>query len=41
MIRIKAKGKDGSEEPICRAATETQAWRTDLWTQWGRKERVG
>ena len=29
--------KDGTDEPICRAAMETQ---TDLWTQYGR-ERVG
>ena len=32
--------KDGTDEPICRAAMETQTQTTDLWTQWG-KERVG
>ena len=38
--------KDGTEEPIYRAATETQTQRTDLWTQVemggedGRTERV-
>ena len=34
--------KDGTGEPICRAAVETQILRTDIWTQlgWGR-ERVG
>ena len=26
-----------SLKPICRAAMETQIWRTDLWTQWGRE----
>ena len=30
----------GTEEPICRAAVETQSQRTDLWAQWGKK-RVG
>ena len=29
--------KDGTDEPICRAAMETQTQRTDLWTQWGKK----
>jgi len=24
--------KDGADEPICRAAVETQTLRTDLWT---------
>ena len=24
--------KDGNDEPICRAAVETQTRRTDLWT---------
>ena len=43
--------KDGTDEIICRAATETQTQKTDLQTQWGggrgwcweegRKERVG
>ena len=33
--------KDGADEPICRAALETQTPRTDLWTwEEGRKERV-
>ena len=32
--------KDGADEPICRAAMETQTQRTDLWPQWG-KERAG
>ena len=32
--------KNGTDEPICRAAMETQTYKTDLWTQWG-KERVG
>ena len=32
--------KDPTDEPICRAAMETQTWREDLWTQWG-KGRVG
>ena len=32
--------KDGTDEPICRAAMETQTERTDLWTQRG-KERMG
>ena len=32
--------KDGTDEPNCRAAMETQTQRTDLWTQWG-KRRAG
>ena len=32
--------KDGTDEPICRAAVETQTQRPDLWTQRG-KEREG
>ena len=32
--------KDGLEEPVCRAAVETQTERVDLWPQQG-KERVG
>ena len=31
--------KNCTDEPVCRAAMETEAYRTDLWTQW--KERVG
>ena len=30
--------KDGIDEPVCRAAMETQTQRTDFWTQ-GAKER--
>ena len=32
--------KDGTGEPICRAAMEMLTWRTDLWAQ-RRKEREG
>ena len=37
--------KDGADEPVCRAAMETQTQRTDVWTQrgqesMGRMERV-
>ena len=32
--------KYGTDEPICKEGTETQAWRTNLWTQQG-NERVG
>ena len=32
--------KDGTDEPTCRAAMETQTQRTDLRTQRG-KDRVG
>ena len=32
--------KNGTGEPIFRAGIETQIYRTDLWTQWGKK-RVG
>ena len=32
--------KDGTDEPICRAAVGMQTQKTDLWTRWG-KERVG
>ena len=37
-IRIQ---KDGTDEPICRAAMETQTQGTDLWTQGGRQEGEG
>ena len=40
LKRIYGIWNDGTDEPICRAAVETQTQRTDLWTQWG-KERVG
>ena len=30
--------KDGTVEPICRAAMEMQTQRTELWTQWGEGE---
>ena len=29
--------KDGIDEPICRAAMETQTQGTALWTQWGKE----
>ena len=32
--------RDGTDEPICRAAVETQALRTDSWPRAGRKEGV-
>ena len=32
--------KEGTDEPICKAAVEMQTQRMDLWTQWG-KMRVG
>ena len=28
--------KDGTNEHICVAAMETQIYKTDLWTQWGK-----
>ena len=28
----------GSDEPICRAGTEMQTEKTDLWTQQGREQ---
>ena len=31
--------KDGSDDPICKTAKETQMYRTDLWTLW-EKARV-
>ena len=40
LIHIDGIQKNGADETIYRAAVETQAQRTDLWTQWG-KERVG
>ena len=33
--------KDGNDEIVCRATMEIQTQRTDLWTQWWRKEREG
>ena len=32
--------KDGTDEPIYRAATGMQTQRADIWTQW-RREKVG
>ena len=40
LMREYGISKDGTDEPIRRAAMETQTWGTDLWTQSG-KERVG
>ena len=43
LMHICGIQKDGTDEPICRAAVETQMQRTNLWT-WlggGRKEKVG
>ena len=40
LMHIYGIQKDGADEPICTVATETQTWRTDLWTKWG-KERAG
>ena len=34
LIHIYGVYKDGTDEPICRAAVEMQASRTGLWTQW-------
>lgn len=28
---------DSTDGPICRVAMETQAYRTDFWTQWGQE----
>ena len=39
-IYINGIWKDGTDEPICRAAMEMLTWRTDLWAQ-RRKEREG
>ena len=32
--------KDGNDDPICKAAKETQMQRTDFWTLW-EEARVG
>ena len=32
--------KDGTDEPTCRAAMESQTLRTGLWTGLGKKERM-
>ena len=37
---LKGTVRQGTDEPICRAAMETQPQRAGLWTQSG-KERVG
>ena len=39
LMHIYGIFKAGTNEPVCRAAVETQTQRTDLWTQRG-KERV-
>ena len=37
-MHINGIQKDGTDEPIFRAAMEKQTWRTQaLWTQWGKK----
>ena len=40
LIHIFEIQKDGTDKPICRAAMETQTWRTDFWTLW-EKVRMG
>ena len=35
-----ALSPDGKDDPICETAKETQMYRTDFWTLWG-KARVG
>ena len=40
LMREYGISKDGTDEPIRRAAMETQTWGTDLWTQSG-KDREG
>ena len=40
LMHIYGIFKAGTDEPVCRAAVETQTQRTDLRTQWG-KERAG
>ena len=37
IYRIK---KDGNDDPICETAKDTEMYRTDFWTLWG-KARVG
>ena len=32
--------KDGTNDPMCKAAKETQTYRTEFWTQW-EKGKVG
>ena len=39
-MHIYGNYKDGTDEPICWVALETQTQRTDLWTWWG-EGRVG
>ena len=36
-----SRTNDGTNEPICRAAMETQTMRTDLWTQRGEEGEGG
>ena len=33
LMHIPGLYKDGTDEPICRAAMEMHTYRTDLWTQ--------
>ena len=40
LMHIHGIQKDGTNEPIYRAAIEMQTQKTDFWTQWGR-EKVG
>ena len=39
LTHVYGTEKNGADEPICRAAIETQTWRMDLWAQW-QMERV-
>ena len=34
LMHIYGIQKDGTVEPICRSAVETQTYSTDVWTQW-------
>ena len=39
LMRIYGIQKNDNDEPICRTKIETQTYKTDVWTQWGRRER--
>ena len=41
ILKIYGIQKDGTDEPICRAAMEMQTQRTDLWTWEGQEGKGG
>ena len=41
LMHIYGIKKDGNDNPVCKAAKETQMYRTVFWTLWGRGDDLG